>query len=404
MKSKSLYLAVLLATASHPAYSMSFGDIVSGLGEQIKQATQEPQSTSAPPDPHAKQVPAQQSATPTTPTPTQPAIAQSAPVPTQETTPAGPADTAVSPHDLAAAKSGIDSDKLLIWEKGDHQVNDRNYSYQQLNHILATLNKMVDEQLPKPGKFTPPAKDEYEKTTDYQVRVAKAKQDFAAASTPAQREADRFTLLKTYFNPFVEYPEIDSSTSYDADAEILHLTIRPSDSIRAQLLKLPLSIKMSPQQAKIVDYNLHCLIPTIAIEWSASRLTAKYVTFDIGGPYCEGNGIKEISSIFSESPLATGIPVNYVFPQKFDTANANNYDNTLNESDKADTKKDENARKTKKWYKVYQSARTDVPECGDIKKDILNSSVVNGDSPEGEQKTYIHALNYRKTYPLCFRQ
>lgn len=318
---------------------------------------------------------------------------------------------AESDEKALAKRFNIPQDKILVWESSRAQYQGR-FSVQQAKIILDTLNFLVGKQVDGTTEFTPPRKDDYEKTSDYEARVKKAKAEFdnsLAVKDPVQY---RFTGIKEAFTAIVGRPVYPRSYSkgdyiYNADTEMLTLNIRSFDTTKSEVFAIPASFPLSPAQARLLDEDdvLECIPPRIIMEWSPPKLVAKYMVPDIESAeeYCSSPsklaGLKRLlTGLPANHVLKKGIPLNYTLPASFEKITDQEYKVKLNKGKEADAQKREAEMKNKRWYPLFSRIRDQIAECVVVKNNVLTL-----DMTSGEQRAYESIVATQKRYPLCFR-
>jgi hypothetical protein len=112
----------------------------------------------------------------------------------------------------------------LVWDYSDVRFEGK-IPLDERTIILHALNKIVEDRFSIDSQFDFRNKDEYEKTTDYANKRQEALNEFNKSPPITHPDTYRFDLLKKYFTPVVDSPEI-SDASYNADSETLTFYIK----------------------------------------------------------------------------------------------------------------------------------------------------------------------------------
>lgn len=319
---------------------------------------------------------------------------------------------AASDEKALAKRFGIPQDKMLVWEDNGTRFQGK-LSLQQEELILDTLNFLVGKEVDGAAQFTPPRKDDYEKTSDYEARVKKARAEFDNSLAVKDQAKLRFQMIKDNFSAVVGWPVYRGTYSakedyvYNADTETLTINIRSNDSFKSKAFAIPVSFPLTPAQARLIDQEnvLECLPARIIMEWSSPKLVAKYLAPDLdwAEENCGSNlKLKALKQLLAGLPanhaLKKGIPLNYTLPIDFVKITDDEYRAKLNKGKEEAAKKSEAAMKAKRWYPMFSRIKDNLSDCSVIKNNILSL-----DMTSGEQRAYESIIATQKRYPFCFR-
>lgn len=316
-----------------------------------------------------------------------------------------------SGYEKYAATAGIAADRLVVWNSPDEKRNslqterekdeftslqidkDTKFSDEQKKMILATLNKGVEAMYArKIAPFTPPPKGEYEKTADYEQRIAAERAKYEANS--GQPERVKVAIINSVISALLDTPRI-ANEKYDADREILTFNIVQKDSYSADpKVKIPVAMNLTGQQARSLSEYSGWLRPTILFEFANNALTAKYLVFNTESPEI----LKELRSVVSK-----GVPLNFKLNQTFGTANLAAYNTDIKTLKAADTKERDARMKTKSWYPIYARFLDSPSQCEYLKNEIRLAGSMNGSDAAGQAKTVNYANSIASQYPKCMK-
>jgi hypothetical protein len=199
------------------------------------------------------------------------------------------------------AATGLPSNRWLIWHDGPGADAAQHPSYRDVEQFFNELNIAVQDRT-KPIlatlTFTPPAKGEFEKTSDYEARVQQARSEFDANKAAAvAREADTERNVRTQvFNEFLGQPAVAES-AYDADAETLKITIASPTSP----LRILVKVSLPPQEAQTVKPALAENHPVVLLGLTNGEFTVPAFALWIGDNVYPGTVIEA-----TKSPIVFG--------------------------------------------------------------------------------------------------
>lgn len=198
-------------------------------------------------------------------------------------------------------------------------------------HPFDVMGELVPYHAQKAATYVPAPKGEFEKSADYEARIAQEKAAFEAKAGAGKVSA---AGVEVAWAAIMGEPGLkdrqDSNdpepVTYDADSETLRFTVISrkvarevaADGVRLlrPSVEIPVAVKMSPQNAQKVVAALRearyaNVFPVVAMELKGGVLTVKEVSL---------NSLpSRVSGVdFGESgPLLANLPVNYEFPLRF---------------------------------------------------------------------------------------
>lgn len=201
----------------------------------------------------------------------------------------------LKPELRANAPASIPKDQLVVWsskenifaaECGVATGDAVTKALQEAPYVV--VNEAAKRSITQQTTFTPSAKGEYEKTADYEKRIAAEKAAFEAAAkgrTLGARDIE-IAWSATFGAPSVYRGNVKDDPdnhAYDADHEILTFLIK------SRAASIPISVNMSVANMQALDKAVSEGMwgsPTIAtlgldvfMQYANGKLTMKYIGF-----------------------------------------------------------------------------------------------------------------------------
>jgi uncharacterized protein len=194
-------------------------------------------------------------------------------------------------REQAIARSGVAEKDAILW---GNWANESSIFHNADKVCLERL--VVRDQMERVGEFNAPPKGEFEKTDQYQTRVAAAK----AAHERTNPVDPRVQTFRDEFNGSFSPPVI-RDLHYNADKELFSFNVVAASCPQ---ISIPVTMATPLNDAKAMKQVIETMIPVVILELSGpSTLTARHIYF-----------------FFKD--LQTNFKTNYPFPVELSASNA----------------------------------------------------------------------------------
>jgi hypothetical protein len=164
---------------------------------------------------------------------------------------------------------------------------DKSARAETMSNPYGLLSAVVKQRRNSSSVYQPSPKDDFEKTVDYQARIAREKAEFDKANSgKAVTSSDIAVVwLGLFGTPSIGIDDITSTSNlYNPDTETLKLTvISHGGNEHNRPIEIPVLIKLSPEKAKTFFHAFGNFItelrPIVVMQWHNGTLTVKEVSF-----------------------------------------------------------------------------------------------------------------------------
>jgi len=201
------------------------------------------------------------------------------------------------------ASSGIDDQYQVVW--GGQAEQSPTLSRPSEQALLNEINRLFQQQM-MPGEdgtqFSPPPKGEFEKSSDYELRIQMLAKEHKASleSRRSDLQENRARVFEKVWNENLGTPVLHS-LRYDADKEAFLANIHSNAGFA-----LPVMIPIPIADAKSKKASLATMRPWVLLSLNANKLTPHMVILQGGGGLIEAHRVSDnLDFVFSSSQLAT---------------------------------------------------------------------------------------------------
>jgi hypothetical protein len=304
--------------------------------------------------------------------------------------------------------SGINSERLVVWtalkleERADPSMQRlRENLFERLpltlfkgdatdkENLLASLNKVVELSSQRLRTAAPSPKGEFEKTAEYEARIADEQKKSGATPNKAK-------IMSALLQFYLGEPEFKID-SYDADTEVMKLRVVSTKYAARDLeqLVLPFEIKIAPKYALKFKENRGYAIPAVYFDLNSTELTVKFIDVIYDSSL---RVLTEGSDFFKNGQL-----YNKKIDFAFGPASAANYEKDLVGRAQMRRSRYDADRQKMQWYPLYAKFMDAPVGCQLMKQEILAASAMNGASPEGQVKTLEYAKRIAAKASNCLK-
>lgn len=306
------------------------------------------------------------------------------------------------------ASSGVNSERLVVWtalkveESAEPSMQRlRESLFERLpltlfkgdatnkENLLASLNKVVELSSQRLGAAVVLPKGEFEKTAEYEARIAAEQKKLAASPNKAK-------IMSALLQFYLGEPEFKID-SYDADTEIMKLRVLSTNYTARELeqLVLPFEIKIAPKYALHFKQNRGYAIPAVYFDLHGTELTVKFIDVI----YDPSLAVLTEGSDFFKNGQRYNKKIDFAFGP----ASAANYEKDVLARAQMRKARYDTDRQKMQWYPLYAKFKDAPVGCQLMKHEILAASAMNGTSPEGQIKTLEYAKRIAAKAPNCLK-